>query len=122
MTVRGALAGLALAALGAGCVAADEDALLSLNEDCLGNTVLSLEAVRTEFPDFMPNTVRAMLLAARNAHANSDLLLLRYESPWDLVKNNCEMADSFGLALEMLRSGDPWEIDQVRRGWMGLSE
>ena len=103
-------------------MAADEDALLSLNEGCLGNTVLSLEAVRTEFPDFMPNTVKAMLLAARNAHANSDLLLLRYESPWDLVTNNCEMADSFGLALEMLRSGDPWEIDQVRRGWMGLSE
>ena len=139
---RGALAGLVLVALGTGCVAVEDDAsvrgrvvveagdtgaaaegddLLSLNEGCLGNAVLSLEAVRTEFPDFMPNTVKAMLLSARDVHANSALVLLRFESPSDAVMDNCQMADTFGLALAMLRSGNPRKIEQVRRGWTRLS-
>ena len=102
--------------------AAEGDGLLSSLEGCVGNVVMSLEAVRTEFPDFMPNTVKAMLLTAWNVHANWALLLLQYESPSDAVMKNCQMADAFGLALATLRRGDPREIDQVRRGWTRLSE
>ena len=55
---RGALAGLALAALGASGAVAQEGGLRAVFEGCVGGLVGSLEAIGAEFPGFRSGEVR----------------------------------------------------------------
>lgn len=116
----GALCGLALCAAGA---AADDERYVALLEACYGSSARSLEAIRTEFPDFMSNTVEMLLAFARNAHENPALALLGSDSPGAVeVQGACVSADGFGMALDALRSGDPGRIESLRRSWMDAAE
>lgn len=120
MIARGPLAGLALAALGASGAAAEDDGLASILEGCVGNVVTSLEAIRAEFPDFVPNQFELMLFGARQNHADLEGFVARQidRSRMEVVSGVCVAADLGAFMLEILRRGDRSEVEVLRQAVM----